>query len=258
VKIDILSWRKPSENGKADQITTQKFIEYAIKQGCFIRLFSLDICAKRLLPTIEKDCVESSANRGITRFILKAPLWMIPFNCFFGLIFLRPIQVAMTSNFFISRAFSKFLKESGCGDILYCHTFRPSLWLNLRSDEYSYKRKCLALQISHTTNYQRLIKFGDLPLFRKIIYGLEYWICSRFEPDICNAFDAVNLINTEEAENLRSQISYQNSSTTIYSIAHGVDSIGATHSNDTPSYDFCFLANFSPATNRAALNYLLE
>ena len=258
MKLDMICWRKPSATGKADQITTQKFIEFATQKGCEIRLFSLELCSSRLLPVIEKDSTETCSTDGMHLFVLKFPLWMVPINCIFGVWLRRPIQVAMTSNWLVSKVFSKFFDQHGCGDILYCHTFRPSLWLDFSDPKLSYQRKCLALQISHTINYRRLTRFGGLSWPWRIAYGIEQWLCAKFEPEICGAYDAINLINKEEADNLRLQISREAQAAPIYSIGHGVDIDGLSKVAEEPCFDFCFLANFAPATNKAALTWLLD
>jgi glycosyltransferase involved in cell wall biosynthesis len=113
----------------------------------------------------------------------------------------------------MTNALEKLLKEFK-PDLIYTHLIRMAEYLKHRKE---YKR-ILALQISQTLNYRRMISHIDSPFYR-LLYGLEYRKVRRYEPAVMKDFNSCLLISKYDKESLDGHASIDN----VFYSPHGVD-----------------------------------
>jgi polysaccharide biosynthesis protein PslH len=238
----IVTTRLPMLLGKPDSFTVFKLIKFlSIKHS--IVLVSMYESKSELvyLEDIEGYCAQV--------FLCKHSKVKGYAGIFFGLFNFNPFQI----NYFSSNKMQSLVRsvyEDFKPEIIYSHLIRSAQFSkNLKS------YKILAYQISHTLNYQRLIKFKRKGLVH-IFYSEEYIRVKKYERSIADYFDKILFIGISDYESI---FHNNNNLDKVFISPHGVDlnyfsSKGHVKTNDT----VLFPADFSPETNRDAAKWFCE
>jgi len=117
----------------------------------------------------------------------------------------------------------------------------------------------LAFQISHTLNYKRLLS-NSKRLKIKLLYGLEHALVKMYENKIINYFNKNLFISKHDTKLLK--INNIKNDKIFYS-PHGIDTNYFSQENVNSNVlqeenSILFPADFSPATNREAADWLIN
>ncbi len=246
MKIIILSSRFPSINGKPDSFTVYHLIKH-LSTNHEIILLSLKS------KEVSAECVNEMKTLCNEVYTFKHTFLKGIFSILVRFFNLKPLQV----NFFWNRNLNKKLidlEKKFTPHIIYSHLIRTA--------EYGKKFKdknVLAFQISHTLNYKRLIdnsrRFGV-----KLLYSLEYFFIKKYEHRILNKFKKNLFISSHDTKLLNINDRVQS---TIFYSPHGIDTKFFSQEKVSKNViqeprTILFPADFSPATNREAADWLVK
>ena len=207
MRILILSPRFPHALGKADSMTVYRIVKHlSQRHEIYLACFYDKPDDLRHLPELEKIA------RGIRCIPRKK--WKSVLNM--GWHFLRgdlPLQTAYYLDGEMREALREMIREHK-PDLVYSHLIRTSEYVK----EPAPFKRILALQISQTLNYRRMIQHIEGPLY-KILYGIEYRRVRRYEPAIMRRFDSCLLISRYDKESLDGHEGLAN----VFYSPHGVD-----------------------------------
>lgn len=245
MKILIIAARFPRSSGKPDSFTVYHLVRFLAKNHeLCLASFVQDEDDRAAVGEMEEACTEVQAiphsdRKGRAGIICRSAN-------------LRPLQVNYYASSEMKKAVSG-LVEKHQPDLIYCHLFRMAPY----ALPYRIPR-VLALQISHTLNYRRLLKHTR-SLGRQILYGIEYLLVKPYEKRMLAKFDQCLLISPFDRQSLDPEEKLTN----IFYSPHGVDT-EYFRRDRTPGPDepepktIVFPANFDAATNRDAASWLLQ
>ena len=249
MKILFLSVREPSLNGKADQITTIKLINYLKKSNN-----NVDLIYKK-----GADLILKRSNISKLYKITKYNFYNYLLNLIDYFFSNKPFQVILFQNNKLSKFIKKIISKNEY-DLVYCHSIRATQWLN----NISNIKKVCAQQNSLFLNYCRLIKFSkkNMNLFYLCFYKTELERCRKYELNLIKNFNIINLVSKKDLQyllklNKKSFSKYEKN----YSfIPHGVDcsAYDFKKNSNKKKYDFIFLANFKSESNYQSLSIFLK
>ena len=207
MKILMIAARLPHALGKADSMTVYRIIKYlAPRHDIYLACFHVDDAELEYLPELKKLCKEvvclklkkHQAALNMARSMTNISL---------------PLQVAFYWDKRMRRAVDAMIRRHK-PDIAYAHLIRMGEYIKEKSD----LKKVLAMQISQTLNYRRMIANVPSP-FYKLLYQIEYRRVRRYEPAITKSFDSCLLISKYDKQSLDG---HENINNVFYS-PHGVD-----------------------------------
>lgn len=208
MKILIISSRLPREKGKADSITVYRIIKYlSQRHDIYLACFYTGTSELQYIDELKNLCVEV---KYIKHNLVRAGFSMI--KSFF-LDQQMPLQVSYFSSTRMQILIEDMLDRVK-PDISYTHLIRMAEYLRNAKDV----PKILAMQISQTLNYGRMIKNINSILYR-LLYSIEYNRVLKYEPEITNYYDSCLLISKHDKEALTNHETIQN----IFFSPHGVD-----------------------------------
>jgi polysaccharide biosynthesis protein PslH len=208
LKILIISSRLPRAKGKADSITVYRIIKHlSQRHDIYLACFYSGTSESQYIPELKNLCVEVKC--------IKHNFYAAATRMFKSLLFdsHMPLQVAFYNSAKMKIIIKEMLNRIK-PDITYSHLIRMAEYI--KNDNRV--PKILAMQISQTLNYGRMIKnIGST--FHRILYSIEYNRVLRYEPEITNHYDSCLLISKHDKESLKNHESIQN----IFFSPHGVD-----------------------------------
>lgn len=206
LRILVLSPRFPHAAGKADSMTVYRLVRYlSQRHEIYLACFYEHPAELEHLPDLEACCREVKVVRlrrgeavaGMARHALDS----------------LPLQTAYYTSAEMRAVVAELLSRVQ-PDIAYAHLIRMAEYLR---DQKPVKR-VLALQISQTLNYRRMIEHIRIPFYR-VLYGIEYRKVRRYEPAIMRNFDSCLLISPHDKQAI---LGHERLSNVFYS-PHGVD-----------------------------------
>ena len=206
MKILIASPRLPYPWGKADSITVYRLLKYfSRKHEIYLVCFCEDPDELSFLPELKKHC----------RLVQVVPLkkWKILLNMSRVVFNDIPLQIS----YYLDKRMEKTINtviEKYQPDLAYAHLIRMAQYLKNKSET----KRVLAMQISQTLNYRRMIANIKSPFYR-VLYNLEYHKVRSYEPAITHYFDSCLLISPFDKESLAGHENIDN----IFYSPHGVD-----------------------------------
>jgi len=207
MKILILSARLPHASGKADSMTVYRIIQYfAQRHEVYLATFYDEDAELTHVSELEGyckevQCVKRSRARSMFNMACAVPRFPLP------------LQVAFYRDSRMTRVVDNMLKHIQ-PDLAYAHLIRMGEYLKDKSG----RPRVLALQISQTLNYGRMITNIRSP-FYKLLYRLEYNRVRKYEPAITKKFDSCLLISKYDKQSLEGHEQITN----IFYSPHGVD-----------------------------------
>ncbi len=206
MKILIASPRLPHPHGKADSMTVYRLVEYlsARHEICLVTFYDSESEAGHI-KALEDLCakVVPVRHRRAKAFINTA--LAIPTT--------TPLQNAYYADRTMQRVMKSVAKEFN-PDLIYAHLIRMARY----TENMTGCPKILAMQISQTLNYQRMVKSIESQ-FYKLLYSIELNKVGRYEPRIMAKFDSCLLISEHDKNAILGQ---ENAKNVFYS-PHGVD-----------------------------------
>jgi polysaccharide biosynthesis protein PslH len=207
MKILILSPRLPHTLGKADSMTVYRIIRYfAQRHEVYLACFYDHDAELAHVPDLKKLCQEVQC--------VKLRKWQSALNVAGALA--RggaPLQVAYYRDCRMRRVVNGMLERCK-PDLAYAHLIRMGEYLK---DKRGMLR-VLAMQISQTLNYRRMIA-NIRSTFYRMLYRVEYNRVCRYEPAITKSFDICLLISKHDKESLYGHERVDN----VFYSPHGVD-----------------------------------
>ncbi len=206
MKILIASPRLPQPWGKADSITVYRLVKYLSREHeIHLVCFYEDPAEMSFLPELEKYC------RGVHTRMLKNWKFLVklPRCCFSP----TPLQVCYYMDGRMRRTIDAVVDEIQ-PDLAYAHLIRMAPYLQAKKGP----KRILAMQISQTLNYRRMIENISNP-FHRLLYGLEYRKVRKYEPAVTRHFDSCLLISRFDREALDGHEAIDN----IFYSPHGID-----------------------------------
>ncbi len=207
MKILILSPRLPHPLGKPDSMTVHRIIHFLSKRHeiylvCFY--YSQDELSH--LPELETLC-------KVVKYV-RLKRWRAFVNLMTTFLFgSSPLQVAFYRNSQMKMTVDRMIEQYH-PDLAYAHLIRMGEYLR---GKRRFKR-VLAMQISQTLNYRRMIENIGL-LFYRVLYMLEFSRVRRYEPQIMREFDSCLLISEYDKQSLDGHEQINN----VFYSPHGVD-----------------------------------
>lgn len=206
MKILILAPRFPHPTGKADSMTVFRIISYlAERHDIYLASFYENDSDLEHRSEVETLCREVRPVRLKKWEALSCMAW----HAFDRI----PLQTAYYSSREMKRTVRDLLARVK-PDLAYAHLIRMGEYLKRETRT----KRVLALQISQTLNYRRMIEHIRLPFYR-LLYGLEYRKVRRYEPSIMSHFDSCLLISEHDKQALDGHESIDN----VFYSPHGVD-----------------------------------
>lgn len=243
MKILIISPRLPHAHGKADSITVYHIAKYLSQ--------SHDVCIACFYEN-EKELFHLADLKEFCTDVRPVPLkkWKTKLNMALSLFNSdMPLQTAYYADREMQRTVEDMLKEHQ-PDIAYAHLIRMAEYLK---NKESVKR-VLAMQISQTLNYRRMISYIKLT-FYKILYNLEYKKVRHYEPQITRHFDSCLLISKYDKESFDDHETIDN----IFYSPHGLDVEYYTKMENTEKEDaILFCGVLETPTNIDAIMYFYD
>jgi glycosyltransferase involved in cell wall biosynthesis len=244
MKILVIGARFPRSTGKPDSFTVYHMIRFLSRQhDVYLASFVQDDDDRQAVPEMEGLCRE-------VRAVSHSDFWAR-----IGLLARSPNLRPMQVNYYASRAMKRAvdeLVEQHAPDVLYCHLMRMAPYV-LGHD----RPRVLALQISHTLNYQRLLEHTK-SWRRRALYGVEYTLVKPYEKKLLRRFDRCLLISPFDRNSLDPDHEVDN----IFYSPHGVDTEFFSRDRapgpaEPEPNTLVFPADFSAATNRDAADWLI-
>lgn len=206
MKILILSPRLPYARGKADSMTVYRIIRYfSQRHDVYLACFYSDPSELSHVQELEELCREV---RCIKLNKVRAGINMARALLNRGF----PLQVAYYYDSRMRGLVSDMIQRCK-PDLTYAHLIRMAGYLK---DEEGIR--ILAMQISQTLNYRRLIS-NIHSGFYKMLYRMEYRRVCSYEPAITRSFDSCLLISKHDKESLAGHERIDN----VFYSPHGVD-----------------------------------
>jgi len=209
MKILIVSSRFPYPLGKADSRTVYHMIEYLSQRHelYLITFFEQDSSHNELkfLEDIGEKCQRVE--------LVPFSKWKSTLKAAAGLFSKTPLQ----THYFYYRTMQKKVNdliEKYSPDLLYAHLIRTGEYIK----DYADSPKVLAMQVSQTLNYDRMIRYAK-SLKTKLIYSIEYNKIKKYEPEITRFFSKCLLISKYDKEAIEGSDGVNN----IFFNPHGID-----------------------------------
>jgi polysaccharide biosynthesis protein PslH len=187
LRILIVSARLPKLLGKADSKTVYHLIKFLKDRGHEVSLVSYYDKHDTLA---DQEHIQQLCTRCIIIYLNNT---LAKLRSLFAVFNKIPLQVA----YYKSRQFDetiKMLVETEEFDVLYSHLVRTGHYLV----GYDHPR-ILAMQISQTLNYKRMIA-NTSQFWVKVLYSLEYKLVKSYEPWILQKFERVLLISQADCD----------------------------------------------------------
>jgi len=235
----IVATRFPMMLGKPDSFTVFKLIEYLSAKHSIV-LVSMYEHESELdyLEEVEKYCTKV--------FLCKHSKLKGYKGLFLGLLNSNPFQV----NYFHSkqmRSLVRSVHKNFKPDVTYSHLIRSAQFTKSLKGI-----KLLAYQISHTLNYERLVKFKGNSGTRAF-YSEEYRRVKVYERSISDYFDKLLFIGMSDYESI---FPGKHNLEKLFLSPHGVNLDYFSSKNPIKENNtILFPADFSPETNREAARW---
>jgi glycosyltransferase involved in cell wall biosynthesis len=243
MKILVLCPRMPRVDGKADSMTVYRLARhFAARHHLCLLTFEEsdeDLKAAELLRRIGVD-VRTVPLRRFESFwqMLRTGLSAIP------------LQAA----YYTSRAMDHEVREAVQQfqpDLVYAHLIRMAPYaLDIKG-----VRRVLAMQISQTLNYQRMVAHVRSP-FHRMLYGVELSKVRRYEPLMLRRFDSCLLISPHDLKAIDGSDNHPN----VFFSPHGVDTEYYRRRTDVnrDATTMLFCGVLETPTNSDAVHYFAE
>lgn len=205
--ILVLAPRFPYPLDKGDRLTVYHLLKYFSEKGHRV------IFACFLEPGQDPAWVEKVAPFCHRVEVLPLRRSQAYLNCLTGLAGKVPLQAQYYRSAAMSRMVKRLIEESG-PDLLYAHTIRMARYI----EPYLQHARVLAMQISMTLNYRRLVDHASNGLMR-LLFWTEYRKVRRFEAEIARRFDKVLLISKHDVGAIEQGDTLDN----VFLSPHGVD-----------------------------------
>lgn len=206
LRILILSPRFPHAAGKADSMTVYRLVRYlAQRHEIYLACFYERPEELEHLPGLEACCREVK----LVRLRKAGAVGSMVRHVLDGV----PLQTAYYASVEMRNVVEDLLARVQ-PELAYAHLIRMAEYLR------SQKRvkRVLALQISQTLNYRRMIEHIRIPFYR-VLYGIEYRKVLRYEPAIMRDFDSCLLISPHDKQAIAGHERLNN----VFYSPHGVD-----------------------------------
>ena len=239
----MISPRLPYAKGKADSMTVFHIAQYLSKShDVYIACFYDDPSELSNIDELNKFCCEVRCIKlNKCKALLNIVLSLFSKN--------KPMQTAYYSDKHMDITVEDMLNKYQ-PDIVYAHLIRMAEYLKERKSF----RRVLAMQISQTLNYRRMIENIRLP-FYKYLYNIEYRKVLNYEPAITKTFDSCLLISRHDKEALNDHEDIDN----IFYSPHGIDVDYYTCSGAEQKEDaLLFCGVLETPTNIDAVMYFYE
>jgi sugar transferase (PEP-CTERM/EpsH1 system associated) len=205
MKLLIVAPRLPYPLDKGDRLTVFNLLKYLgarhqVALICFVEAGQRPEWAQHLAPF----CVR------IETVPLRKPYAY--FRCLMGLPGATPLQVLYYDTPIMRRAVQQSVSRFR-PDLLYAHTIRMGRYIL----PYPRLPRVLAMQVSMTLNYRRLMDHADWP--QKTLYSLEYHKLRTFEASFAKSFERVLLISPYDLAAIEQGHTLHN----VFFSPHGVD-----------------------------------
>lgn len=243
MNILIVSSRLPHPKAKADGMTVHRLIKYlSPRHEIYLACFYNDRQQLAFLPELEKYCAAVECVR------LKK--WRAIFNSARGLFCQRrPLQVSYYADPEMQAAVDRLI-EKHQPDLAYSHLIRTAQYVQDQADV----KRVLAMQISQTLNYSRMVKHAR-SLFHRMLYDVEYRKVKRYEPAITRSFHSCLCISRHDKESLQGHEEIKN----MFYNAHGIDVDYYTPKNGVRSEKLILFSGvMETPTNIDAILYFYE
>ncbi len=206
MKILLLSPRMPHPLGKADSMTVYRLIRYfAQRHEIYLACFYSEDSELEHLPELNRFC-------RVVKCI-KLSKWRPVLNMANIKNGKLPLQVLYYLDPSMQKTVDEIMRRYK-PDLAYAHLIRMGEYLK----DLSGPPRVLAMQISQTLNYRRMI--ANIPsLTYKALYRLEYNRVRKYEPKITRYFDSCLLISEKDKKALDGHERIEN----IFYSPHGVD-----------------------------------
>jgi sugar transferase (PEP-CTERM/EpsH1 system associated) len=176
--------------------------------------------------------------------------WRAYANCLVGSLGHLPLQMQYYSDPGMRETVKEVVRKVQ-PDLLYAHTIRMGQYI----DSYRAIPRILAMQISMTLNYRRLMQCASGVLSR-LLYSIEYRKLESFEDEFARRFDRVLLISEHDLNAVQQDEPLDN----VFFSPHGVDFDYFSPSEDVQkeSNTLVFTGNMNYAPNIDAARYFCE
>ncbi len=206
MKILILSPRFPNPLGKADSMTVFRLIQYlSQRHDVYLVCFYENTNELKGLADLKQYCQD-------VRYV-KLKKWKSITNMLMHGLTKLPLQVAYYRDRLMQQAVNEMVAQHK-PDLAYAHLIRMAEHLKNKSE----LKRVLALQISQTLNYRRMIDRINVFYYR-VLYNIEYRKVRHYEPMIMQHFDSCLLISKNDKESLDGHKNIRN----VFYSPHGVD-----------------------------------
>lgn len=205
LRILLLASRVPDANGRADQRTVFRWLQFMAARGHRIHLIALDTweCPGRANPPLHQFC------ERIEIFRQSLPAAMMHAAC--GYLRGLPLQVGAFWNPRAARAVQRARAEREF-DLVYAHLIRTAEYARLPSA----MPRVLAMQVAQSLNLERMARHARGQA-RRIFYRFELRAVRNYERTVGIDFDRCAVISTHD----RSAIGLVAAHTWL--MPHGVD-----------------------------------
>lgn len=241
MKIVVIAPRFPFPLDKGDRLTVFHLLKYLSQRHqvsllCFLEADQDPEWVKKIEPFCER--VEAIPLKKHRAYI----------NCLLGLATKRPLQMSYYTDPTMAAAVKRTIAECQ-PDLVYTHTIRMGQYSKLLDDSIT---KVLAMQVSMTLNYRRLVKYAPNPL-SKLFFNTEYNKVRHFEADFARQFDKVLLISAHDLNAIEQSRPLEN----VFFNPHGVDYkyFTADQSIEKRANSLIFTGNMNYVPNIDAIQY---
>jgi glycosyltransferase involved in cell wall biosynthesis len=242
MKILVLASRVPDRDGRADQRTVYRLLEFLARRGHESHLVALapwdgagrdpdslaQLCAT--VRIFRQDRVPALI-RGLS-----------------GRLAGYPFQVGAMWNPAMAEAVARLLGEVEF-DLVYAHLIRTAEYVRARTAA----PRILAMQVAQSLNLERMVQHRR-SRFSRLFYRLELAAIRRYEPAIASSFDFLSVISVHDRDAMGLPAD------AVWLMPHGVDTDEfrpQTHESTAPG-PVAFSGVLDTPTNIEAVRLLLE
>jgi glycosyltransferase involved in cell wall biosynthesis len=242
LRLLVLASRVPEREGRADQRTVYRFLEFMAARGHRLHLIALDSWDS---PVASSRALEELCERvEIFPQARARALW----QALRGLGAGYPLQVGGLWNSHAAHAVRRALEHREV-DLIYAHLIRTAEYV--RHDRGV--PAVLAMQIAQSLNLQRMVRYRR-GLGGRLFYRLELALVRRYEPAVARDFERCVVISGHD----RAAIGLARGQTWL--VPHGVDAEQFRPVLEPPAEEgpVTFSGVLDTATNVEAVQWLLR
>ncbi len=241
MKILVNCPRMPHALGKADSMTVFRLVEYlAQRHEIALATFCDGDREMQYVEDLKKICSE---------------VVTVPLNrkkAYFNMLRTIPTRTPLQNAYYADgnmRSAVNNLIESFNPDLVYVHLIRMAMY----AESLENIPRILAMQISQTLNYQRMVANIDSFIYRSL-YRVELSKVKAYEPYIMQKYDSCLLISEHDKNAIQGSEKFDN----VFYSPHGVDveffSRTPSRPRDDKSILFCGVLE-TPTNQDAVLNF---